>query len=663
MIDRVPKLPPEQETIRAKCFHPSGTFVEFPKEEIEQSIPERFEKIVRMYPDRLAVKDKDRSLTYAELNKAANRIAHAILEKRGPGSEPVALLFEHGIDAIAGIFGVLKAAKIHVALDPTFPLERLEYILKDSQATMLVTNHRNAYLGNKLIAGWLQGLNTDELDASYPVETPATLSISPEALVNIRYTSGSTGDPKGVVLQYRQVVQFGVLDAARRSISERDRLSLVHSVSFGSATMDIFQSLLNGAALCLFDLKTNGIQSFAKFLEEENITVCHLSPATYRLLLSSVSTLRHLSELRLVYLSGAPIVRTDYELYKDELPNTALLEVAMGSTEAGIICCAILDRGFMFPNEGTPIGYAPQGKTILILDEARREVSPGEVGEIAVKGKNLNPGYWQRPKLTSEKYLTDPTGGDERIYLTGDLGRMLPDGFVLHLGRKDFMVKIRGYRVELAEIERALLAHPQVKDAGLAAWDREPGEKCLVGYVVAHQPSALNASELNEFLRKKLPDYMVPTAFVFLDSLPLTNGKLDRSGLPAPNDRRPGLKIPYTPPRYDIERELSQIWGKVLGLDQVGVHDNFFDLGGHSLTASRVISRVIQTFQLELPVKALFDSPTVAEMAAIITENQAKRASDTELAQMLREVEAITEEEAQKQLAQKNSGERQSLRT
>jgi acyl carrier protein len=205
--------------------------------------------------------------------------------------------------------------------------------------------------------------------------------------------------------------------------------------------------------------------------------------------------------------------------------------------------------------------------------------------------------------------------------------------------------------VDFAEVERTLLQHPMVKDAGIAAWDRDPGEKYLVGYVVLRQESALNVSELNEYLRKKLPDYMVPSTFMFLESLPLTNGKLNRSALPTPNCNRPNLTVAYMAPRNDIETKLSRIWREVLAIDEIGVADNFFDLGGHSLAASRVISRVIQTFQLELPVKALFDAPTVAEMAAVIKQNQAKRASDAELAHRLREVEAMTEEEAQKQLA------------
>jgi acyl carrier protein len=320
----------------------------------------------------------------------------------------------------------------------------------------------------------------------------------------------------------------------------------------------------------------------------------------------------------------------------------------MGSTEAGRICSAILDQTFSFPEEGTAAGFPRRGKKILLLDENGHEVGPNQVGEIAVKGAGLGVGYWKKPDLTSANFISDQSSGDETICLTGDLGRMLPDGFVVHLGRKDSMVKIRGYRVELAEIEKSLHAHPAVKDAGVVAWDRRPGEKFLVAYVVARQDPPPTVNELNDFLRKKLPDYMIPSAFMFTEALPLTNGKLDRRALPKPNERRPELSQPYVLPRNEVERTLTGIWAEILSLDRVGVHDNFFDLGGHSLAATRVVSQVIKNFQLELPIQSLFESPTVADMAAVINQHREARITEEELERLLAEVESMSEEEAKK---------------
>ena len=243
------------------------------------------------------------------------------------------------------------------------------------------------------------------------------------------------------------------------------------------------------------------------------------------------------------------------------------------------------------------------------------------------------------------------TEHEERLFLTGDLGKKLDDGFVIHLGRKDFTVKIRGYRVDLNEVESALLAHPQLIAAAVVAWNRESAEKYLTAYVVARESSIPTVNQLRRFLSKTLADYMIPSGFMFLPSLPLTNGKLDRNALPRPDRKRPNLDAPYAPPRGDVEERLVRIWQAVLDVHPIGIHDNFFDLGGHSLAASRVISRVIQAFKLALPIKALFDAPTVAEMATIIAQNQTKRASNEELARMLNELDSMSENEAEQQLA------------
>ncbi len=322
----------------------------------------------------------------------------------------------------------------------------------------------------------------------------------------------------------------------------------------------------------------------------------------------------------------------------------------MGSTDLRGICSAVLDRNYVFPPDGAPVGYARPGKQIVVLDDLGRAVENGHIGEIAVRSQYADAEYWQ-PSTRGKTLIQRTTEDEERLSLTGDLGKKLDDGFVIHLGRKDFMVKIRGYRVDLGEIERALLAHPQLIAAAVVAWDRDSEGKHLTAYVVARESNTPTVNQLRGFLSEKLADYMMPSAFMFLQSLPLTNGKLDRTALPRPDRQRPNLDAPYAQPRGDVEVKLVRIWRAVLDVHPIGIHDNFFDLGGHSLAVSRVISRVIQTFQLELPIKALFDAPTVAEMATIIAQNQTKRASNAELARMLNELDSMSEDEAQKQLA------------
>jgi len=300
-----------------------------------------------------------------------------------------------------------------------------------------------------------------------------------------------------------------------------------------------------------------------------------------------------------------------------------------------------------------PVGYAVEDKEVILLDEGGCEVGVGQVGEIAVKSRYLAAGYWREPELTKARFLLDPNGGDQRIYLTGDLGRMEPDGCLFHLGRRDFQVKIRGYRVEVSEVEMALLEHAAVKEVAVASREVQSGDRRLVAYFVPTGQPAAGVRELRNFLKDRLPDYMIPSAFVMLRTLPLTpNGKVDRLALPEPEKSRPELGTPFVAPSTPVEEELSRIWAEVLSLDQVGIRDNFFDLGGHSLAAARVVSQVIKQFQLELPLQSLFQSPTVAEMAMIITENQAKKVGQEEMARMLAELEPLSDEQAEQLLAQ-----------
>jgi amino acid adenylation domain-containing protein len=589
-------------------------FVEFDKAEVERSVPQRFERIVQLQPNRPAVKAGQRSFSYIELNRIANRIARAILATRGDPAAPIALLFEHGIDVIAAIMGTLKAGKFYVAVDPSLPSERIAYMLEDSQASLIVTNTLNADLAHKLAVDARPCLNIEGIDEPVCAEDAGVFAASDEILT-IRYTSGSTGDPKGVVETHRNVLQSTILHAGEMRTCVDDRLSLLHSVTFASAYVNLFQALLTGASLSVFDIKSEGAHRLAKWLREERITVYHSPPAVFRQMADSLSGEEKLSSLRLIHLSGAPITRRDFELYKRYFCPGALLEIGMGSTEARGICSAFVDESFSFPAEGSPVGYPRPGKKILLLDENGREVRPGELGEIAVKGRNLNPGYWRRSELMRAKFSQDGSADEERLYLTGDLGRMMPDGFLVHLGRKDFQVKIRGYRVETVEIEKELLLHPHVGEVIVVARDREPGEKVLVAYVVParHPPPATN--ELYDFLRAKLPHYMLPSAFVFLEAIPLTNGKLDRSALPEPGHARPGMSRPYVAARNEAEKTLVRIWEEVLGVAPIGIHDNFFDLGGHSLSASRFLSRLYDEANVELPLRAVFDVPTVAGLA------------------------------------------------
>ncbi|MFQ5681991.1 MAG: AMP-binding protein [Candidatus Binatia bacterium] len=644
-------LPPEQQAIRDKCFHPTGKFIEFKRDEIEQSIPDRFEQMVRKYPNRLAVKTGTHQFTYDELNKAANRVARAIVGQCGERHKQVALLFEHNAPMIGAILGALKARKMYVPLDPLYPLSRTAYILKDSQAGLIVTNTKNLSLAKRLVQGPVSLINIDRVTTSLSAKN-LDLSLSSDPLAYILYTSGSTGQPKGVVQNHRNVLHEVMLYTNTLRICPDDRMTLFYSYSVNGSVRGIFGPLLNGAAVYPFDIKHEGLANLADFLIREEITFYISVPTVFRSFVAGLTGKEKFPRLRLCRFGGERVLIKDVELYKKYFSATSILYTGMGSTETGWIRQYFLDKQSQITGTVVPTGYPVQDKKILLLGESREEIGVGHAGEIAVSSDYLSPGYWQNPHLTQTRFPCDPGSEAQRIYLTGDLGRMRPDGSLEHLGRRDFQVKVRGFRIEVAEIELALLDIPGINEAIVTSREDGQGDPCLVAYLVLRNSFGPSTEELRRYLKGRLPDYMIPTAFVNLKRMPLTpNGKVDRRALPTLGRSRPNLNGTFVAPHTPVEVTVAGVWAEVLGLDQVGIYDNFFDLGGHSLNATQVISRVIKTFKVELPIKSLFESPTVAGMALIITENMAKKAGDEELARMLAELESISNEEAQKRLA------------
>lgn len=635
---------------RSKCFHPNGEFLEFSREETDQSIPERFEKIARKYPDRLAVKTKNHSLTYDDLNSAANRMAHTILSQRGRKNEPVALLMEQDAPVIAAILGALKAGKIYVPLDPSLPHLRLKYILEDLQASYMVTNNKNLPLAKSLAGTVLDLVNIDELD-SLPDGNPC-IGIQPESLSWVIYTSGSTGKPKGVIQNHLNVLHFMMNYTNALHISVDDRLTLLYSFSVNGGTHDIFAALLNGAALFPLDLKEDGFTHLGDWLIEERITIYHSVPTVFRQFVEGLSGQSEFPDIRIVRLGGEPVYKRELDFFKKLFSKDCILVNRLGSSETGSLRMYFVNKETQISGNLVPVGYAVMDNEILLVDDAGKQIA-GDEGEIAVKTRYVSPGYWGRPDLTDAVFLPGPAGGKERIYRTGDLGQMLPDGCLLHLGRKDFFVKIRGYRIDIDEIEAALRECPGIKEAVVVARNNNSGDERLVAYLVPTVQPGPKVGELRRFLNEKLPDYMIPHDFVTLEAIPLTDTrKVDRKALPDPGTSRPELTTPYVAPKTPIEKELAKIWAEVLSTDEVGIHDDFFDLGGHSLSATRIISRVIATFELQLPVQALFDAPTVAAMSVVISNEEGQKADEEELKRLLSEVESLSEETAEELLAE-----------
>ncbi len=612
------KFPAEQDAIRANCFQSSGPFIEFSIQDVEMSIPARFEKIVKQHPDTISVKTSDhRCPTYAELNHEANRVAHAILAQRGNTAEPIGILFQNSIEQIAVMLGVLKAGKFFVLLDPSFPKARVESVLKDSHAELVITDRHNLLFAHELGCKDDRLMEFESIDSRLSRHNPCP-SVASSALAYLVYTSGSTGQPKGVMQSHRNVLHNIMLRTNVTPVYVEDRIASL-AAGTAHAVSNTFFALLNGAALFPFDVKKEGIAPLATWLQRERITLLWISSPLFRSFCDVLTGKEDFSNLRLLRLSSETIYKADIDLYKRYFPSNCPLFVGLASSETGLLRSYFVNHETIIAGTEVPVGYAAEGKEISLLDDNGNSVGYNQVGEIVVRSRFLSPGYWRRPDLTDAKFQPDPHDPEKRLYYTGDLGLMLPDGCLIHKGRKDLRVKIHGYGVEISEVEQALRRHEFIKDAVVVAGQDESGESRLMAYYVCSRPPAVTLTQLRSFLTKDLPDYMIPSVFVPLDSMPLLpTGKVDRYALPDPGKERPELDTPYVAPRTGIEQKLRRIWTEVLGLDQIGVHDNFFELGGHSLAATRVVSQVIKTFQLELPLQSLFQSPTVAEMAAII---------------------------------------------
>ena len=593
------------------------TFIEFPPTEIEQSITARFSSQVQQYGNKTAVKTKQHEWSYRELDRRANQIAHALLAQRGVGEDRIALLFDHDAPMIAAMLGVLKAGKTYVPLDPAYPRARTEYMLADSQTAAIVTDKQNLGLAHELATTRI--LNIDELDTDVP---EVTLHVAPNALAYLLYTSGSTGQPKGVMQDHRNVLHHIRTYTNALCLSPADKLLLLASYSFDAAVMDIYGALLNGATLYPVNLRSDGFSGLASWVNEEGISVYHSTPTVYRYFMRTLKDEERLESMRLVVLGGEEARRQDVNAFQAHFSKGSVLVNGLGPTESTLALQYFLGHGEELVRESVPIGYPAADTEVRLVNYAGDEVLGYGPGEIEIRSGHLARGYWMKPELTQSAF-------NGRSYRSGDMARRLWDGSLAYLGRRDHQVKVRGMRVELGEIEAELMQVEGVSSVVVVAREAQRGEKQLACYVTGRS----TADELRSHLKKRLPDYMVPASFVVMDELPLTpNGKLDRRALQ--DLVVEGEEREYLAPSTPAEKIVAEVWAEVLRLERVGRTDNFFEIGGHSLLATQVITRVQETFEVEMPLRSLFEHPTLAEFVIAIE------------AKVVVSVESLTEEEA-----------------
>ena len=475
--------------------------------------------------------------------------------------------------------------------------------------------------------------NIEKIDDRFPTVNLG-LVLSTHVPTSVEYTSGSTGQPKGIVRNHRGVMHAVMHHTNTFRIGINDRLSTSRASLRG-----FLYALLNGAAYYPLNLRHEEPLLVADWLIQEEVTVYRTAVSSFRSLASALTGKETFSHLRQIIVFGEPVYPSEVELYRKYFPDQCILASSLGCSEFGDYAHFFVDKETSLGGGVLPGGYALRHTEVLLLDDDGRSVPLDQAGEIAIRSGYGAAGYWRRPDLTQAAFLPVPDAGDECIYRTGDLGRRGSDGCLFHLGRKDFQVKIRGHRVEVSEVEAALLAVEGIKEAVVVGREDIPGDKRLVAYLVPSGQHVPAASTLRRFLANKLPDYMVPAFFVTLDTLPLTpTGKVDRRSLPPPGGTRPSLETVYVAPRSPVEERLVKIWADVLGLEQVGIHDHFLELGGDSILATKLVSRVLTAFQAQVAMRTLFEAPTVAEMTTAILEVLARGVDVEKFDQMLEEV-------------------------
>jgi amino acid adenylation domain-containing protein len=574
-----------------------------------QCIHQLFEARAEQWPDAVAVVFDEQHLTYRQLNQRANQLAH-YLQKLGIGPDvPVGVCLEHSPETLVGLLGILKAGGAYAPLDPSYPPDRLAFMLADSQVPVLLT------------LGWVERQNaTPEthvvcLDSDWETitqentQTPINQATA-DNLAYIIYTSGSTGRPKGALIPHRGLPNFSEAQIQTFGLTAGDRVLQFAPLSFDASMFEMILASSVGATLCQGTRETllPG-PGLVQWLRDLGVTVVVLTPSALAALPDT-----ELPHLHTIILGGeacsADLVTRwagRYRFFNGYGPTEATMWTTIAQCVAG--------------DQKPPIGRPIINTQVYLLDQHLQPLPIGVPGELYVNGVGLARGYLNRPGLTAERFIPNPfsTEPDARLYKTGDLARYLPNGDIEFLGRIDHQVKVRGFRIELGEIETVLREHPTIQETVVMAREDQPGNKQLVAYVVPRPGQKITAGDLRQFVKEKLPEHMVPSAFVPLQALPLTpNDKVDRSALPAPNTLNLQTGSDLTAPRTPVEEVLAALWSQLLQVELLGVHQSFFELGGHSLLATQLVTRIRETFQIELPLRALFESPTIAGLAQYI---------------------------------------------
>jgi len=581
-------------------------------------IPEVIADAVALHAQRPAIRNLAGNLSYADLADDAARVAHVALETGLRPQDRALLLFDHRPRAISALLGVIKAGGIAVPLTASTPLARRELVLRDAEPACVITDVANEHDARALAPQRLPVIVIDRLAPAPPRRWP-TLDVSDPAVIS--YTSGSTGQPKGVVQSHASIMQKLWATAQRLETTPDDRITMFSTYAVGQGMTAAMSALVCGATVCQFDVRRLGFERLAKWLVDERISI-YISSATLIRALGRATGEVGCTGLRVVRVGSERVTVEDVAACRRMFPQARML-IAYSSTETANIAMHVVGEHETFPSGVVPVGLPNPGVTVSIIDEAGEALQPGQEGEVVVQSAYLPKGYWRDPERTARTYMTVAGVDGERLCRTGDLGRIRTDGCLEVLGRKDRRVKIRGFRIELDEIESLLGRHASVARAAVLAKPDHRGDLLLVAYLEMADGLATPIEDVRSFALARLPDYMVPTSFVVVEKMPAGDlGKVDRSRLPDPPRARPSMSAEYVAPRTPLERTISTIWQDVLGHDAIGVHDPFLMIGGDSLRAAQIASRVSTALERDVPLWELLDASTIANLAEIIERKQ-----------------------------------------
>jgi amino acid adenylation domain-containing protein len=584
----------------------------------ELSVHCQFEQIAERFPQAVVLTHQNQSITYEELNGRSNILAHQ-LRSKGIGPDTfVAILMDRSIEMLVAILGILKAGGAYVPLDSAYPQERLAFMLADTQAAVLITQthlkDRLAHYQNALVI----------MDANWGAEETSNrgnlqLINDGEHVAYVMYTSGSTGRPKGVMIPHRAILRL-VLGANYAKLDTNTVSLQLAPVSFDASTLEIWGPLLNGGRCVLYPKSgTPDMRDLKKVISKNGVNVLWLTASLFNnIIAESLETITGVDQI----LTGGEALSVHHmRLANEKLPDSEFIN-GYGPTE-----CTTFATTFSIPKsipndwKSIPIGRPIVNTQVYVLDEQRQPVPIGEQGELYIGGLGVARGYLNLPELTQERFVPNPFAEDSsaKLYKTGDEVRFLEDGRIDFIGRKDDQIKLRGYRIELGEIEFQLNKHDCLIDAKVVMHQDDVGNKQLAAYVIHKEDEITTVSELRRFLGENLPDYMIPSLFVFVESFPLTvNGKLDHAQLPAPGGKRPQIDQPYVAPRNRVEKWLAKLWQELLNLDKVGVQDRFFELGGDSLRAGQFVNQIQKELGITIPIVAIYQAYSIEKFAEML---------------------------------------------